>query len=615
MMRTIRRLLIGKPLHNNELGHEQLPKWKALSIFSSDALSSVAYGPEQIMLTLVAVPGLIAYGFMAPIALSILALLAIVALSYVQVAKANPGGGGSYAVSKKNLGEMPALIAAGSVFADYVLTAAVSVSAGTAAIISAFPALAGNEVLLDLFVLFAILMLINLRGVRESSNAFVFPTYAFLFGILCLVATGVFKAFTQSSYLIHPEAFTAQPLNWAVFFLILRAFANGCSSMTGVEAIADSVPMFKRPASRNATITTYLMAGILSIMFTGITFLIMHYHVMPIAEVTALSQIAEQVFGRNWLYFYIQITTMLVLYLAANTAYNGLPILLSIVAKDGYMPRYLATRGERLTYSNGIVLLTVAAAALIVIYEGQIDHLISLYAIGVFVSFTIAQTSMIVHWRREKGPGWQIRAWLNGIGAVTTGLVVIIITVTKFVHGAWMILVFIPCIIYVFKKIRGHYDSIAKQLSVPPEFIVKEKAGRSESKHIVIVPVSTPTRVVFETLKYAKVIGDNVLAVHVASDEASENKVKAKWEQWDMGVELVVLRSPYRLLMNPLIDYIETVHNAKGINDYITVVIPEFETKKWWHRLLHNQTGWILHTSLVLRENVIVTTVPYHLTE
>lgn len=615
MMRTIRRLLIGKPLHNNELGHEQLPKWKALSIFSSDALSSVAYGPEQIMLTLVAVPGLIAYGFMAPIALSILALLAIVALSYVQVAKANPGGGGSYAVSKKNLGEMPALIAAGSVFADYVLTAAVSVSAGTAAIISAFPALAGNEVLLDLLVLFAILMLINLRGVRESSNAFVFPTYAFLFGILCLIAIGVFKAFTQSSYLIHPEAFTAQPLNWAVFFLILRAFANGCSSMTGVEAIADSVPMFKRPASRNATITTYLMAGILSIMFTGITFLIMHYHVMPIAEVTALSQIAEQVFGRNWLYFYIQITTMLVLYLAANTAYNGLPILLSIVAKDGYMPRYLATRGERLTYSNGIVLLTVAAAALIVIYEGQIDHLISLYAIGVFVSFTIAQTSMIVHWRREKGPGWQIRAWLNGIGAVTTGLVVIIITVTKFVHGAWMILVFIPCIIYVFKKIRGHYDSIAKQLSVPPEFVVKEKGARSESKHIVIVPVSTPTRVVFETLKYAKVIGDNVLAVHVASDEASENKVKAKWEQWDMGVKLVVLRSPYRLLMNPLIDYIETVHNSKGVNDYITVVIPEFETKKWWHRLLHNQTGWILHTSLVLRENVIVTTVPYHLSE
>ncbi|MDD4599697.1 MAG: APC family permease [Negativicutes bacterium] len=615
MMQAIRRLLIGKPLHNNELGHQRLPKWKALSIFSSDALSSVAYGPEQIMLTLVAVPGLIAYGFMAPIALSILLLLAIVVLSYVQVAKANPGGGGSYAVSKKNLGELPALIAAGSVFADYILTAAVSVSAGTAAIISAFPFLAGHEVSLDLFVLFIVLMLVNLRGVRESSTAFVLPTYAFLLGIIGLVAFGVFKAFTQSSYLIHPDAFAAQPLNWMVIFLILRAFANGCSSMTGVEAIADSVPMFKRPEARNATITTYWMAGILCLMFTGITFLIMHYHLLPIPDITALSQLAEQVFGRNWFYFYIQVTTMLILYLAANTAYNGLPILLSIVAKDGYMPRYLATRGERLTYSNGIILLTIAAAGLIVIYHGQIDHLISLYAIGVFVSFTIAQTSMVVHWRREHGPGWKIRACLNGLGAFTTGLVVIIITVTKFVHGAWMILVFIPCMIYIFKKIRSHYDSIAKQLSVPPEFVIKEKANKAESKHIVIVPVSTPTRVVFNTLKYAKVIGDNVIAVHVANDEESERKVRAKWDQWDMSVELVVLRSPYRLLMNPLIEYIETIDNMKGTNDFITVIIPEFETKRWWHRLLHNQTGWVLHTSLILRKNVIVTTVPFHLKE
>lgn len=615
MMQTIRRILIGRPLHNNELGHERLPKWKALSIFSSDALSSVAYGPEQIMLTLLAIPGILAYGYMAPVAISILVLLAIVVLSYVQVAKANPEGGGAYAISKKNLGELPALVAAGSVFADYVLTAAVSVSAGTAAITSAFPFLTGHEVPIDLLVLFIILMLVNLRGVRESSNAFVIPTYAFLFGMLCLVIYGTFKAFTQSTYLIHPATFTAQPLNWTLVFLILRAFANGCSSMTGIEAIADSVPMFKHPESKNATITTYWMAGILGFMFTGITFLIMHYYILPIPDVTALSQIVEQVFGRNWFYFYIQITTMLVLYLAANTAYNGLPILLSIVAKDGYMPRYLATRGERLTYSNGIVLLTIAAATLIVVYGGRIDHLISLYAIGVFVSFTIAQTSMVVHWNRERTTGWQIRAMLNGIGAVTTGVVVVIITLTKFIHGAWMILVFIPFIIFIFKKIRGHYNSISKQLSVPPEFVAEAKAHTTEGKHIVIVPVSTPTRVVFDTLKYAKVIGDNVIAVHVSSDEESEKKVKAKWDQWDLKVDLVVLQSPYRLLMHPLIEYIEDIHNSKGINDYITVVIPEFETKRWWHRLLHNQTGWILHTSLILRENVIVTTVPYRLKE
>jgi len=395
MMQLIRRLLIGRPLHNRELTHEKLPKWKALSIFSSDALSSVAYGPEQIMLTLVAIPGLLAYGYMAPVAISILLLLAVVALSYVQVAKANPSGGGAYAIAKQNLGEYPALIAAGSVFADYVLTAAVSVSAGTAAIVSAFPFLGGHQVIIDLTVLFFVLTVVNLRGVRESSNAFVFPTYAFLLGILVLILTGIYQAFTHPIAVIPAESVVKQQLDWTILFLVLRAFANGCSSMTGIEAIADSVPMFKQPEAKNAVSTTYWMAGILAIMFTGITFLTMHYHILPVNDVTVLSQITENVFGRSPAYYYIQITTMLILYLAANTAYNGLPILLSIVAKDGYMPRYLATRGERLTYSNGIILLTIAAAILIIVFQGETGHLISLYAIGVFISFTIAQSSMV----------------------------------------------------------------------------------------------------------------------------------------------------------------------------------------------------------------------------
>lgn len=613
MMSVIRRLLIGKPLHNNELAHERLPKWKALSIFSSDALSSVAYGPEQIMITLITVPGIIAYGYMAPVALTILLLLAIIALSYVQVAKANPEGGGAYAIAKKNLGELPALVAAGSVFADYVLTAAVSVSAGTAAITSAYAPLLEHKVFIDLFVLFVILMVVNLRGVRESSNAFVIPTYAFLFGVLALLGAGCYKALFDAPYLIHPDALAKQPLDWAMLFLILRAFANGCSSMTGIEAIADSVPMFRKPEARNATITTYWMAGILGVMFIGITFLIMHYHIVPHHEVTALSQLAEKVFGRDGIYLYIQISTMLVLYLAGNTAYNGLPILLSIIARDGYMPRYLATRGERLTYSNGIVLLTFMAALLIVAFQGQIDHLISLYAIGVFISFTIAQTSMVVYWKRERQPGWVLRAWMNGVGGVTTGIVVLIITVTKFVHGAWIILLFIPFIVFIFKKIRGHYDSIAEQLRVPEELICEGNSLSTAGKHIVIVPVSTPTRVVFQTLKYAKLIGDNVLAVHVASTEASEEKIRQNWDKWNLGVRLVILRSPYRLLMNPLLEYIENIVQKKASNDYITVVIPEFETPKWWHRLLHNQTGWILRTTLILKENVIVTTVPYQL--
>lgn len=616
MMRLVRRMLIGRPLHNKQLAHEKLPKWKALSIFSSDALSSVAYGPEQIMATLLVIPGLIAYGYMAPIAFSILILLAIVALSYVQVAKANPGGGGAYAVARKNLGEMPALVAAGSVFADYVLTAAVSVAAGTAAIVSAFPMLAGNDVIIDLVILFFILMLVNLRGVRESSNAFVIPTYAFLLGILCLLGVGTYQVFAHPTHIIPPESLAKQQLDWAVVFLILRAFANGCSSMTGVEAIADSVPMFQAPESRNATITTYWMAGILGFMFIGISFLIMHYHITPIEGVTALSQLAEHVFGRNIFYFYIQITTMLILYLAANTAYNGLPILMSIVAKDGYMPRYLALRGERLTYSNGIILLTIAAALLIIVYGGEIEHLISLYAIGVFVSFTIAQSSMVIHWRRERSEGWQLRAILNGFGALATGCVVVIITVTKFIYGAWIILVFIPCMIYIFKQIRSHYNAMAKQLHLPLECVDESGAAITIKRtNFVIVPVATPTRVVFETLNYAKLLSTHIVAVHVANDEESERKVREKWECWNPGVELVVLHSPYRLLMKPLLHYIEKRAKEKAPEDYITVVIPEFETRQWWHRLLHNQTGWILRTTLILKRHIIVTTVPYHLDE
>lgn len=611
MMRELRRVLIGRPLHNRELAHERLPKWKALSIFSSDALSSVAYGPEQIMLTL-ALPGLIAYGYMAPVAISILILLAIVTLSYAQVAKANPGGGGAYAIAKQNLGEKPALIAAGSVFADYILTAAVSVSAGTAAIISAFPELSGWEVPIDIVVLFGVLMLVNLRGVRESSNAFVLPTYAFLAGILLLLFVGLYRM-AQAPYFIPPDSLARQQLDWSMLFLALRAFANGCSSMTGIEAIADSVPMFKSPESRNAAATTYWMAGILGFMFLGISALILHHHILPIIEVTALSQLAEQIFGRTPLYYYIQITTMLVLYLAANTAYNGLPVLLSIIARDGYMPRYLAQRGERLTFSNGIILLTIIAALLIVIYDGKIENLIALYAIGVFISFTIAQVSMVVHWRREKGAGWQLRALLNGLGAAATGIVVAVITVTKFVYGAWLVLVFIPIMVTIFKRIRGHYNTMADQLHLPEECYAEGSAHFPQGKHLVIVPVASPTRIVYETIKYAKLIGDNIIAVHVASDDESEQKVRQKWQCWDPGVQLIVLRSPYRLLMRPLINFIEKKQREKGPDDFITVVIPEFETRKWWHRLLHNQTGWFLHTTLVLKENIAVTTVPFHL--
>jgi amino acid transporter len=614
MMRLVRRLLIGRPLHNQEMAHEKLPKWKALAIFSSDALSSVAYGPEQIMLIL-AIPGLLAYGYLGPIAIAILLLLAIVTISYVQVAKANPGGGGSYSVAINNLGEFPALTAAAALFADYTLTVAVSVSAGTAAIISAFPEIIEHEVTIDLLVLFAILMLINLRGVRESSTAFVFPTYFFIFGIAALIVSGIYQAITQQVPVIPPESLSRQ-WDWTILFLILRAFANGCSSMTGIEAISNGVPMFKNPEVRNATVTTYWMSGILGIMFIGISFLIMHFHILPLTEITALSQIAELTFGRNWLYYYIQVTTMLVLYLAANTSFNGLPPLLSILARDGYMPRYLGARGERLNFSNGIILLSIVAGILIVIYQGNTEHLISLYAIGVFLSFTIAQTGMLVYWRRNKPRHWVLRSSVNAVGAVVTGIVVLIIAITKFFYGAWLVLVFIPIMIYVFKKIRSHYNDMAEQLHLPLECLdPKVVSDIPIGRNLVIVPISSATSVVAQTLQYAKAISKDIVALHITTDEETGRRVEEKWRCWNPGTELITVYSPYRLVIQPLIDYISEMEKQKKPEDYITILIPEFETKKWWHRLLHNQTGWILRTLLILKENVIVTTIPFHLSK
>lgn len=608
----LRHFLIGKPLHNEELSEENLPKWKALAIFSSDALSSVAYGPEQILLVL-SIPGLVAYGFLGPIALAILALLFIVTISYSQVAKVNPGGGGSYSVAIKNLGEIPALVAASALFADYTLTVAVSVSAGTVAIISAFPQFAHHEVMIDLLVLLGILMIVNLRGVRESSTAFVFPTYAFILGILMLIISGVYQALTGVAPIIPQESLQRQ-FDWTMLGLILRAFANGCSSMTGVEAISNGVPMFKKPEVKNAQVTTYLMSGLLGLMFLGITFLLMHYHINPLAEVTALSQLAEITLGRGWIYYYIQITTMLILYLAANTSFNGLPPLLSILAKDGYMPRYLGARGERLNFSNGIILLTIIAAILIVLYQGNIEHLISLYAIGVFLSFTIAQAGMVVHWHREKTSGWLPRAMLNAFGAIVTGIIVLIIGFTKFIYGAWLVVIFIPFMVKTFKQIKSHYMDMAEQLHLPVSELNPDiEANLKIGKNIVIMPIASPTLLVAETMKYAKSISTDILVINVVTDEATGQKNQAKWQNWNPGVELITIYSPYRMVNRPILNFINEVASKKNPEDFITVLIPEFETKKWWHRVLHNQTGFILRTLLILKENVIVTTIPFHL--
>jgi hypothetical protein len=382
--------------------------------------------------------------------------------------------------------------------------------------------------------------------------------------------------------------------------------------MTGVEAISNGVPMFQEPGVNNAIKTTYIMSGLLGLMIFGISFLFMHYHLLPVANVTMLSQLAENVFGRGWEYYYIQITTMLVLYLAANTSYNGLPPLLSIMAKDSYVPRYLGARGERLGYSNGILLLSALAGLLILIFDGDVDHLISLYAIGVFLSFTIAQTSLVVKWSREKGLGWMKRMAINSFGALVTGLIVLIIAVTKFIHGAWIVIIFIPAMILIFKTIHRHYLNTAEQLRISMDEF-KDHLNVSKAKSLIIVPVSGLSRVVAETLRYSKAMGGDIIALYIYTDENERKKMEDKWQCLDLGIPAHYIYSPYRSIVRPILSYVSELEMQKCNYEYITVVIPEFESAKWWHRLLHNQTGWILRTLLILRENVIVSTVPYHM--
>lgn len=612
MFRMIKHILIGEPLSNRRLSTEKIPVWKALAIFSSDALSSVAYGPEQIVVVLM-YAGLALYGFTLPISLAILGLLAIVSISYSQVVRANPGGGGSYSVAKKNLNETMALIAAASLFIDYTLTVAVSISSGTDAITSAFPFLRPYNLLIDLFVLFGILMLINLRGVRESSTVFVFPTYGFIIGIIILIISGIISIITGRQPII-PSASLKFSFDMGALFIILRAFASGCSSMTGVEAISNGVTMFKPPEVENARKTTFLMAIILGVMFGGISFLIIHYHLLPQSNQTMLSQLASKIFGRSLMYYYIQITTMLILYLAANTSFNGLPPLLALLARDNYMPRYLAARGERLVYSGGIVLLSIVSALFIYAFRGNTEHLIALYALGVFMSFTISQSGMVIHWKREKGANWHIRAIINAIGAVTTAIIVVIIGVTKFIYGAWLVVIFIPSLIVVYKKIHEHYSDIREQLRLPKEHYGKAK-DLPRGKNHVIMPISGVNRVVEKTLLYARMIANesDITALYISINKEDIEEIQKKWEQWNTGIELKIIYSPFRTILRPLANYIAHMRNQISPNDFITVLIPEFEPKKLWHRFLHNQTGLYLRTYFHLKYDVVISVVPFKL--
>ncbi|MGE6377391.1 APC family permease [Peribacillus muralis] len=606
MLSSIKRFLIGRPLKSNALGDQKLNKTKALAILSSDALSSVAYGPEQILIVLITV-GAAAFWYSIPIAIGVLILLTALILSYRQIIFAYPHGGGAYVVSKNNLGINPGLIAGGSLLVDYILTVAVSVSAGTDAITSAFPSLHSyNVVIAIIFVI--LLTILNLRGVTESASVLAYPVYLFVLALFILIGVGLYKILTGD---VSPElhASIGTPVAGISLFILLRAFASGSSALTGVEAISNAIPNFKDPGPNNAAKTLIAMGSLLAVLFTGIVFLAYYLSIVPSAEVTVVSQIAEEVFGRNFMYFFIQGTTALILILAANTGYSAFPLLAVNLAKDKFIPRMFTIRGDRLGYSNGIIILGLASIILIVAFGGHTENLIPLYAVGVFIPFTLSQSGMMVKWIREKPKGWIVKLTINSIGAIISFIVTLIFFLTKFVH-VWPVLVFLPIIIFMFHRIRRHYDAVGDQLRITTCEPTLPIQG-----NVIIVPVAGITHVVENSLNYAKSLSaDQIIAVYISFEREAEKKFEEKWKNWQPDIRLVTLHSYYRSIIQPLTKFVDTVeHKARESNYQVTVIIPQFIPKKGWHNILHNQSSLLIRAYLLYRRNVVVTTVPYHL--
>jgi amino acid transporter len=604
---SLKRLLVGKPIPSHLAHHERLSRVTGLAVLSSDALSSVAYATDFILATLV-VAGIGAFVYAVPISLVIATLLAIVAFSYRQTIHAYPTGGGAYIVAKENIGQTAGLIAAASLLVDYTLTVAVSISAGVLAITSAFPELEPYRVEMCLGFL-AILTIGNLRGIRESGNIFAVPTYFFVVSIALLLAAGLYRYVTGGIVPVNvplPPNAGQQPLTT---LLLLTAFANGCTAMTGVEAVSNGVPAFRPPEAKNASATLVAMATLAIVMFVGITVLAHIYKVVPNSAESGISQLGRAVFGgTNLLYYLLQAGTTLILVLAANTAYADFPRLASIVARDRFLPRQFMNQGDRLAFSNGILVLSLFAAILIVAFRGDTQSLLPLYMIGVFVSFTLSQAGMVIHWRKLKEPGWKSSAMINGFGALVTGVVLIIVAVTKTLEGAWIVLLLIPTIVAFFKATHRHYDHVASELTL------RGYEPQRRLHNTVLIPIGGLQRAVVEALRYAETLSDDVRAIYVDVNQAQTEQLQREWAAWGGGVELVVLPSPYRSLMEPLLEYIEQAAEEKS-SDYVTVILPEFVPRRWWQHLYHNQTSLLIKGALLFRPNIVVTSVPFHLSK
>ena len=601
----IKRFFIGLPIATQHAHKERLPKWQALSTLSSDALSSAAYATDAILVVLLSY-SITASVWAIPIALAIAVLLILLLASYRQTIEAYPQGGGAYKVAKENLGSFAGLIAAASLLIDYILTVAVSISAGIENITSAFPILSAHRVEFGLVVILLI-MIMNLRGIRESSKIFSAPTYFFIISVFLLIIVGLIKAATgniAAFQTLLPKTYPSISL-----LLLFRVFASGCVALTGVEAISNGLTVFQEPTQKNAKITLTWMVFILGAMFLGLTLLAHLYGVQLQENQTVISLLGQTIFGNSILYYFTQLSTAMILFLAANTSYADFPRLSSLLAYDRYIPRQFKSVGDRLVFSKGIIFLSASSALLLILFKGNTLHLIPLYAVGVFISFTLSQTGMVLYHIRHKQRRWFLSLIFNAIGAVATLLVLLDIVYTKFLHGAWIVVLMLPIVIIIFQSIYNHYINLSRQLR---KLDLNTPAIFKQIKHTVVVPVSGIHQGVYDAIQYAQTISPDVRACFVNIDEEATQRMVERWKKWTPQIPLVVLESPFRSLIRPLPKYIHTVERITH-DDMITVIIPEFVPRKWWHHFLHNQTAFFIRAALIFERKIVVTSIRYHL--
>ncbi|MDR0926009.1 MAG: APC family permease [Hungatella sp.] len=610
--KKIKNILLGNTLKNNDLEGEKMGPFWGVPIMASDAVSSVAYAIEEMLLVLVPVLGLSSVHYLGYVTSPIILLFLVLAFSYSQIIANYPNGGGAYIVSAENIGRGASMVAASSLIIGYVMTVAVSLSAATAALISAFPEFADYRLLFALLFL-CIVTLLNLRGMRESSKLFGVPTYAFIIIMLALIVTGFVKLVTGNLPPVHYSENLPSVTGGAgtvSLFLLLRAFSSGCSALTGVEVVSNAVPSFREPSQKNATHVLFILVGIIVVIFGGAVLLVTSLNIVPLEGKTVISQLGMAVFGPGPMFYILQFATSLILLLAANTAYNGLPTLLAILAADGFVPRQFMHRGTRLSFSNGILFIFFAAAFLLVIFKAETHYLIPLYAIGVFLSFTLSQSGMVARWIRVKGKGYWYKMFINGLGALMTGTGTIIVFVTRFAQGSWTLAIIIPVIVYIMHRIDTHYQFVGRQLMVN-DFMSHYHKSTSHDTNLCIVLTGGINRSVLKALNYANLITSNVVALHIATDEKQGQLLQEKWKETGIDVPLEVIMSPYRELIEPVDDYISKKESNLLPGEMITVVMCRFIEESWFANILHNQTTYFIMQRMRKHRNVSTVLVPY----